>query len=46
MGSTGYETSSIKFNKPKINLSQQYNDDLLPVHEKIIAFLRKKAPVD
>lgn len=38
---SGYDTKSVHFTKPKINLDTQYNDDFLPVHEHILSFLKK-----
>ncbi len=38
----GLNTVALKFQQPKLSLSTNYNDDLLPVHDKIVQQLKKK----
>jgi len=38
----GLSTQSMKINRPKFSIEDNYNDDFLPVHQTILTRLRKK----
>ena len=41
-GSCGFETSRMEITKPKLSITDNYNDDFLPIHEIITKRLNKK----
>jgi hypothetical protein len=41
-GTHGLTTTGLKIKKPILDLSKNYNDDLLPLHKKIVATLKQK----
>ncbi|GHT56719.1 hypothetical protein AGMMS49982_23680 [Bacteroidia bacterium] len=41
-GRSGLDTKEMEINKPKLAIEDNYNDDLLPIHETILKRLSKK----
>ena len=41
-GFNGLDTTALKLKKPKLDLKKNYNDDLYPLHGKLLAILRER----
>lgn len=42
LGHSGLDTSPLRLKKPKLELAKNYNDDLYPLHEKLIQTLKQR----